>query len=211
MTNGSVDVLADVDRRSGWMRRLVDLRSLAEQHMGTDLTHPERVLADRASMLTLQAELLEAKWAGNDGTATAADLELYQRTVNALRRVWECLGTSRRMRDVTPLAEFRRLIEGKSATELDMIEQRIRKRQADDATSLRHVQIPGNATVEIDMTATAEQAMGGRSYAASLGAEALADFDKQARGRLSAEQYRRYRQLASAADAQAEPEEDEPR
>jgi hypothetical protein len=63
----------------------------------------ERVLVRRAAMLCLQLELLEQRFAANDGgQASAAQLEQYQRGTNSLRRTLQALGLERRAKDVTP-------------------------------------------------------------------------------------------------------------
>ena len=46
----------------------------------------------RSSMLTLQLELMESRFAENEGEATAHQLKLYQTTSNTLRRLLESLG-----------------------------------------------------------------------------------------------------------------------
>ena len=104
ISNGSM-LFPDVDHRSAWMRRLRDLIS---DHM-SDLGGPDQVSSSearprrRASMLTLQLEMMESRWASeHEGQAGPKSLELYQRTTGALRRTLETLGLRRRPRDVTP-------------------------------------------------------------------------------------------------------------
>ncbi len=94
------DVLAPVDGR-----HLKRLRSLTRRHiadLGGDISHAEKILVGRASMLALLAEVLEAKFAAHDMQAKPQDLDSYQRVVNCLRRCLESLGLQRRARDVTP-------------------------------------------------------------------------------------------------------------
>jgi predicted polyphosphate/ATP-dependent NAD kinase len=43
-------------------------------------------------MLELQLEMMESKFADNDGAASAHQLEAYQRASNSLRRLLESLG-----------------------------------------------------------------------------------------------------------------------
>jgi len=108
ITNGK-HLLADVDARSSWMRRLRDLISAHTIDLGGEdsVSEAEQRLVRRAAMLTLQLELLDARFASNDGQASQADLECYQRCVNTLRRCLESLGLSRRSKDVTPtLAQY---------------------------------------------------------------------------------------------------------
>jgi hypothetical protein len=61
----------------------------------------ERSIVRRAACLTVELERLELKFA-KDGEAITADLDLYQRTSNTLRRLLEAVGLERRMKDVTP-------------------------------------------------------------------------------------------------------------
>ena len=103
ITNGS-HLLADVDGRSSWMRRL---RDLIQGHIadagGIDLmSTAEQSIVRRASMLELQMEMLETRFADNDGVASADQLLLYQRTANSTRRLLELVGLKRRQRDITP-------------------------------------------------------------------------------------------------------------
>jgi hypothetical protein len=73
------------------------------------LSEAERVLIRRASMLSLQTELMEQRFALNDcGEASAKQIEVYQRTTNTLRRTLESLGLRRRPRDVTTLGQVLR-------------------------------------------------------------------------------------------------------
>jgi len=61
----------------------------------------ERSIVRRASTLTVELERLEARFA-TAGEADTADLEVYQRCANSLRRLLEAVGLQRRSRDVTP-------------------------------------------------------------------------------------------------------------
>lgn len=103
VTNGTC-ILHDVDGRSAWMRRLRDLISLHISDLGGEdnISHSERALINRASMLILQVEMQEQAFAANDGVASKDQLEVYQRVVNTLRRTLELLGLQRRQRDITP-------------------------------------------------------------------------------------------------------------
>jgi hypothetical protein len=66
----------------------------------------ERSIVRRASVMTVELERLEAKFAAA-GEANAEDLHLYQRMTNTLRRALESVGLERRLRNVTPgLAEL---------------------------------------------------------------------------------------------------------
>ena len=106
ITNGSL-VLIDVDHRSSWMRRFRDLLHAHQNDMGGDdgLSEGQRAIIRRAAMLELQLELLETKFAENNGAATTHELESYQRASNSLRRLLESLGLhrGRRARDIAPV------------------------------------------------------------------------------------------------------------
>ena len=104
VTNGSM-IFADIDHRSAWMRRLRDLITAHTNDLGGHdlLSEAERVLVRRASMLCLQLELMEHRWATErEGQAGLKSLQLYQQSTNTLRRTLEALGLQRRPRDVTP-------------------------------------------------------------------------------------------------------------
>jgi hypothetical protein len=106
MTNGSA-LLPGVDGRSAWVRRCKDI---IEAHLsdlgGEDNTSAaERSLIRRASVMTVELERLEARFAAA-GEASAEALDLYQRTAGNLRRLLEAVGLQRRARDVTTLADY---------------------------------------------------------------------------------------------------------
>jgi hypothetical protein len=103
ITNGSA-LLHNVDGRSATMRRLRDLITDHANDLGgvEALSTAELALVRRAAMLTLQLEMMEARWQENGGEASAKQIETYQRTANTLRRLLESLGLQRRSRDITP-------------------------------------------------------------------------------------------------------------
>ena len=104
ISNGSM-LFPDVDHRSAWMRRLRDLISDHVSDLGGEdmISSSEAILIRRASMLTLQLEMIESRWATErEGEAGPKSLQLYQRTTGALRRTLETLGIRRRPRDITP-------------------------------------------------------------------------------------------------------------
>src|SRR5438034_539621 len=90
VSNGS-SIIADIDHRTGWMRRLRDLLYSHESDLGgeANLSEGQRSLLRRAAMLELQLEMLERQFADNDGVASAKALDLYGRTSGNLRRVLE--------------------------------------------------------------------------------------------------------------------------
>jgi hypothetical protein len=102
ITNGSA-FLPGIDGRSAWIRRAKDLIG---EHL-SDLGGPhnasaaERSITRRVAVLSVELEHLEARFA-TAGSASAEDLDLYQRTANSLRRLLEAVGLQRRPRDVTP-------------------------------------------------------------------------------------------------------------
>jgi hypothetical protein len=107
VTNGSA-LLDQVDHRSAWMRRLRDLVDAHTSDLGGDdhISEGERRLVRRCAMLTLQLEMMETRWAENDGEANTQQIETYQRVTGALRRTLESLGLGRRAKTVPSLEEF---------------------------------------------------------------------------------------------------------
>jgi hypothetical protein len=99
ITNGS-QLLAGCDGRSARMRRLKDLIGGHVADLGgRDLiSEAEFCLVRRCALLTLELELMEAKFEANDG-AKAAELDAYQRSASALRRLLESLGLKSRERE----------------------------------------------------------------------------------------------------------------
>jgi hypothetical protein len=106
ISNGRL--LLDVDARDRHMRRL---RDCVESHVndlgGMDhVSHAERVLVGRASMLTVLIEMQEQTFARNRMKVKADDLLTYGRTVSTLRRVFETLGLQRLAKPVPTLQEY---------------------------------------------------------------------------------------------------------
>jgi hypothetical protein len=106
LSNGSV--ILGVDHRLPWMRRLKDLLSDHITDLGGNdvITHSQRMLVNRASMLCLQCEMLERRFAKSDGVASNEDLMAYQRVTNSLRRCLQVLGLERVAKDVTRLSDL---------------------------------------------------------------------------------------------------------
>jgi len=110
LTNGS-HVLPGVDGRSTWARRFRDLMQLHLADLGGEdaVSEAERSIVRRAAALMVELERMELKFA-TDEEAQAADLDLYQRTSNTMRRHLEALGLERRQKDVTPsLRDYARM------------------------------------------------------------------------------------------------------
>jgi hypothetical protein len=102
ITNGSLFAPPRVkelsaDGRSAWVRRM---RDVLEAHLDDvpNATAAERSIIRRASVLTVELERLEAKFA-TAGEASERDLDLYQRTAGNLRRLLEAIGLRRSRAD----------------------------------------------------------------------------------------------------------------
>src|SRR5215831_3916150 len=103
ISNGS-QLLAGVDGRSTWARRLRDLIELHTNDLGGDanISEAERAIIRRASVLIVELERMETDFALANGAPNIATLDAYQRAAGNLRRLLESLGLQRRARDVTP-------------------------------------------------------------------------------------------------------------
>jgi hypothetical protein len=102
ITNGSA-LLPGVDGRSPWVRRCKDVIAAHLSDLGGEdnTSAAERSIIRRASVLTVELERLEARFALAE-RASPEDLDLYQRAAGNLRRLLEAVGIQRRPRDVTP-------------------------------------------------------------------------------------------------------------
>jgi hypothetical protein len=130
LTNGSTLIAGeDADGRMPWMRRLRDIvrAHIADLGGEANISHSERALLNRASMLVLQLEMMEASFAKNGGMASPDQLNQYQRLVNTLRRTMETLGLQRRARDVTNGITLGDMLRA------DQEQERQRLAEADDA------------------------------------------------------------------------------
>jgi hypothetical protein len=111
ITNGS-QLLAGCDHRSARMRRLRDLvgAHLADLGGAEACSQAEMCIVRRCALMTIELELLEARFEANDG-ATAAELDCYQRVAGSLRRLHESLGLKRRARlvNMPTLQEYIRM------------------------------------------------------------------------------------------------------
>ena len=107
MTNGAI--LPGIDGRSTWVRRLKDLIALHVADLGGDqnVSEAERAIIRRAAVLITELERMERDFALSEGAPGIAELEVYQRAANSMRRLLESVGLQRRSRDMTPtLAEY---------------------------------------------------------------------------------------------------------
>ena len=102
ITNGSA-LLPGVDQRCAWVRRAKDVIAAHLSDLGgvDNTSAAERSIIRRASVLTVELERLEAKFALAE-QASPEDLDLYQRTAGNLRRLLEAVGLQRRPRNLTP-------------------------------------------------------------------------------------------------------------
>ncbi len=113
ITNGNV-LIPGVDGRSPWIRRCKDIIASHISDLGgiDNCSAAERSIVRRASVMTVELERLEAKFA-KAGEANADELDQYARVSANLRRLLEAVGLQRRARDVTTptLAEIATEIE----------------------------------------------------------------------------------------------------
>ena len=92
-----------LDGRSSWARRCRELIDAHCNDLGgfDNMSEAEKALVKRGVMLELQLELLEVRFAKNNGEALPDQLKSYQMATNSLRRLWQTLGLRRRPKDVT--------------------------------------------------------------------------------------------------------------
>jgi hypothetical protein len=102
ITNGSA-LLPGIDGRSAWVRRCRDVISAHLSDLGGEdnTSTAERSIIRRASVMTVELERLEARFA-TAGEANADELDQYARVAANLRRLLEALGLKRQAKDVTP-------------------------------------------------------------------------------------------------------------
>jgi hypothetical protein len=104
ITNGH-SILPSIDHRTSWARRFRDLVGSFASDLGQDedaLSEGQRALLKHASAMCVELEAMETRFAARGG-AELQELNVFQRTVNSLRRVIESLGTHRGRipRDIT--------------------------------------------------------------------------------------------------------------
>jgi hypothetical protein len=102
ITNGSA-LLPGVDQRGAWIRRCKDVirAHLADMGGEDNTSAAERSIIRRASVMTVELERLEAKFAV-EGEANERDIDLYIRGSGSLRRLLEAIGLQRRAKDIGP-------------------------------------------------------------------------------------------------------------
>lgn len=115
VTNGSA-LLPDTDGRSAWSRRLRDLITIHLSDLGGEdaVSEAMKAIVRRASVLTVTLERIESGWAkkaDKDEEPSAAEIDLYQRASNSLRRLLESVGLERKAKDVTNLTMREKLLK----------------------------------------------------------------------------------------------------
>jgi hypothetical protein len=105
ISNGSV-LLVGVDQRSAWVRRCKDILASHLSDLGGEdnTSAAERSIIRRASVMTVELERLEAKFAVA-GEADADELDQYSRIAANMRRLLEAVGLRRRPREVQQTLE----------------------------------------------------------------------------------------------------------
>ena len=100
-------LLDGCDHRTSRMRRFRDLIGMHVGDLGgaDACSAAELSLIRRASLLTLELEVLESKFE-QEGGASIKQLECYQRVAGSLRRLLESIGLKRRAKDITSLGEI---------------------------------------------------------------------------------------------------------
>jgi hypothetical protein len=110
-------LLAGVDGRNAWARRLRDLVLIHVEDLGGvgSISAAELSIVRRAATLEVELELLEARFATR-GQASSEDLDLYQRAANSLRRLFDGVGLKRREPPQPSLTDYLRAHEEPSET-----------------------------------------------------------------------------------------------
>ena len=102
ITNGKA-LLPGIDGRSPWVRRCKDIIASHLSDLGgvDNTSAAERSIIRRASVLTVELERLEVRFA-LAGEASAEDLDIYARIAGNLRRLLEAVGLQRRAKVIGP-------------------------------------------------------------------------------------------------------------
>lgn len=127
VSNGRA-ILAGIDSRLLWVRRL---RDVLAAHLSDlpDASVAERSIIRRASVLEVELEQLEAKFAVA-GEASAEQLDIYARVAGNLRRLLESVGLRRRAKlvEVPTPEEYSRQLQLEDDAEL------VKAAEAEDIT-----------------------------------------------------------------------------
>jgi hypothetical protein len=102
ITNGSL--FMSVPSSVSWVRRMKDLLELHENHLGgrDQVSAPQAAICRRISVLIVELEVMEHKFAQKGTGAKPAELDLYARVCGQLRRLLETIGLRQEARDITP-------------------------------------------------------------------------------------------------------------
>jgi hypothetical protein len=103
--NGSA-LLLGVDGRNGWVRRCKSIISGHIDDLGgeANTSAAERSLIRRASVMTVELEKLEVKFATAE-IISNAEVEFYMRAAENLSRLLHSVGITRRVKDIAELEE----------------------------------------------------------------------------------------------------------
>jgi hypothetical protein len=105
--HGSVRV---VSGQSAWNRSVRNTSAAMAQHLGGDITEPERMIIRRVAVIEAELAEMELKIAHDRFHKIEVEekfLDLYGRMANAQRRFLETVGLKRVPKDVTPtLSEY---------------------------------------------------------------------------------------------------------
>jgi hypothetical protein len=110
-------LIPGVSGHSVWIRRAKEHIADAIADLGgeANTSAAERNLVRRAATLSVELERLEAKFA-TAGEADPADLDLYQKLSNTLRRLLAALGLHRRPRDVSVAPDLTTYLRGRGTS-----------------------------------------------------------------------------------------------
>ena len=99
---GNGKLLPGVDQRSTWVRRAKELISDYVSDLGgpDNISTAEHSLIRRASMISVELEQLELKFAVADA-ASPDEIQLYLAASNCLRRLLEFVGLRRRAKTIS--------------------------------------------------------------------------------------------------------------
>jgi hypothetical protein len=106
VANGSA-LLPGIDGRSAWVRRCKEIIADHTSDLGgaDNCSAAERSIVRRASVMTVELERLEAKFA-TAGEADPNELDQYARVAANLRRLLEAVGLQRRPREVMSVVDY---------------------------------------------------------------------------------------------------------
>jgi hypothetical protein len=99
-----------VSGRTTWNRQVRATSDAMVEHLGGDVTEPEKMVIRRIAVFEAEMQLMELQIAKDRHTGVEPSekfIDLYSRLTNAQRRLLESVGMKRVPRDVTPtLSEY---------------------------------------------------------------------------------------------------------